>query len=162
MDDTQNKPQLDTTQTPPQQAVPTVQQDQQAVSQPVSQPQSPVGGPHKEMAPVPQPTTEYLKPTTESQPELSQELAEIGVEHATDQEKVTIPHVVQQAGVTHAKESVPVHTSPQGTVQLMDTPREELVLRSKAGPVTEAARWFALFLLRQVDKVAYQKVVTKS
>ena len=137
------------------QGVQSVQQLSQA------RPAQPIGGPHKEMAPLPQPA-EYLKPAAETHIELSKELVELGAEQAPDQERPVLSPQVQQAGVAHAKEVIPVPPHPSGTVQLLETPREELLLKSKTGPVTEAAKWFALFLLRQVDKVAYQKAVTHS
>ena len=127
-------------------------------SRSAGQPVAPVSGPHKEAAPLSDQTGEYLQPT-ETKPELSKEVVEAGVEHAPD-EKPHIPHEAANAGVVHAKETVSHHTEPTGVVTLPQITEQQAVILKKS-PVRDAARWLAVFVLRQFDKIAYQKLPTK-
>jgi len=133
------------------------QGDAQAIAAPV-QPTSPISGPHKEVAPAIGQTSEYLKPT-EVKPELAKEVVEAGVEHAQE-ERPQIPHEVAQAGVVHAKETVAHPTEPIGVVSLPSITQQQAVIMKK-NPVRDAARWLAVLVLRQFDKIAYQKLPTK-
>jgi hypothetical protein len=129
-----------------------------AVQQDAQQPSHPVSGPHKEAAPLSGQTGEYLQPT-ETKAELSQEVVEAGVEHVPD-EKPHIPHEVAQAGVVHAKETIAHHTEPVGVVSLPSMTQQQAIILKK-NPVRDAARWLAVLVLRQFDKIAYQKLPTK-
>lgn len=136
-----------------QQSIPSDQAQQPA------QPAAPVSGPHKEIAPLSGKTSEYLIPT-ESRPELPKEVAAV-VEHSPDQDRPQLPQEVMQAGVTHAKETTAHLVDPQGIVQLPTTTQQQALAIEKKASVRDAARWFAEYVLRQFDKIAYQKLPTK-
>ena len=101
--------------------------------------------------------SEYLKPV-EVAPVLPKELVEAGVEHSEQHREVTLPPVVKQAGVEPARESIPHHTMPSGAVQLPPLNRDQLLEQKKTGPVTDTVRWLATYFIRQLDKIAYQKL----
>ena len=122
------------------------------------QPVAPVSGPHKEVAPLAGQTSEYIRPV-EAQPEIAQEVADAGVEQAV--ERPVIHPEVAQAGVTHAKETIPHHVDPAGVVVLPNVTQQQAVVMQKKNSVRDAARWLAVFVLRQFDKIAYQKLPTK-
>ena len=124
-------------------------------------PQQPISGPNKEAAPLSAQVGEYLK-VAEVAPALPKEVAEVGVEHVANQERPYLPPAVKQVGVMHAKETIDHHTTPIGMVQLptMMT-KEQAVSKRDQGSVNDAARWLVAYVLRQFDKIAYQKLPTK-
>lgn len=128
----------------------------------IQQPQvssQPVSTPHKEIAP-PLRSEQHIKPT-EQTIELSNELREAGVEHAPDVERPELSPDVKQAGVTYAKEHVELDPIVPPMVQLPPYKREEVLPHAQKGPVTDAARWFYTFLIRQIDKVKKQNLQQK-
>ena len=119
---------------------------------------APISGSHKEAAPISAQTSEYLAPA-EAKPALAKEVREVGVEHAPE-ERPVIPHDVSQAGVTHAKESLAHPVEPSGVISLPQmTQAQALVMKKRS--VKDAARWLATLVLRQIDKIAYQKLPIK-
>lgn len=149
----------------PQQSVQSSQQTGQETrsfaGQVHQQPQQPISGPNKEAAPIPQPVEQHIKPT-EHKIELSDELKEAGVEHVESHERPELPPDVQQAGVTHAKETVELDQVRPPVIQLPPYKREEVLPHANNGPVTDAARWFYTFLLRQIDKVKMQNLTEEN
>lgn len=131
-------------------------QDDQQVATP--QRAAPVSGPHKEAAPVGERASEYLQ-AAEVKPELSQEEVKAGVEHAPE-DKPHIPYEVAKAGVSHAKETVIHPVEPSGVVSFPSTTQQQALVMKKR-PVHDAAKWLATFILRQFDKIAYQKLPVK-
>lgn len=137
------------------------QDDSQAV-QPqddiAKQPIAPISGPHKEVAPPSGNTGEYLRPA-EAKQELSNELTEAGVSH-TPEDKPDIPHEAVKVGVAHAKENVVHHTTPTGVVSLPEMSQQQALVMKKRS-MKDAAKWLAMLVIRQFDKIAYQKLPTK-
>lgn len=138
-----------------------VLQQQSAPSKPVvAPPLQPVSGPHKEMAPLSGMTTELMKPS-EQAPELPSELVEAGVEVTPNNELPVIPREVQLVGVKQVNENTILHIESQGAVTLPQMTMQQAVEIKKSASVKDAAKWFAIFVMRQFDKIAYQKMVTK-
>ena len=138
------------------------QSDNSYQAQPlIPPPVPPVGLPHKEAEPIPsKPSVELMTPT-EHKIELSEELKEAGVEHAKEIERAELSPEAKEAGVEHAKESVGMDPVAIPMVQLPPYKREEVLPHTKSGSVTDAAKWFYVFLLRQIDKVKKQNLTQK-
>jgi hypothetical protein len=133
-------------------------QDDPQAKQPLHQPVVPIGGVNKEVAPLVGNAAEYIKPT-EVKPELSKDVVEVGVEHSPE-DKLHIPHEAVQIGVSHAKEHVEHHVEPVGVVKLPQiTQQQAAVMKNRS--MKDAAKWLATFVLRQFDKIAYQKLPIK-
>ena len=147
MDDKQNSQQTQTDRT---------QQQPQGVV--AGQPVNPISGPHKEVAPLSGQTSEYVKPV-ESAPELPKEVEAAGVEAVEDRPQIH-PEAAK-AGLTHAKEHVSHPTEPAGVVTYPLINQQQATVMQKKSSVRDAARWLAVFVLRQFDKIAYQKLPTK-
>lgn len=130
------------------------------------QPQTPASTlpavlPHKEAEPISsKPVLEQIT-LSEHKIELSEELKEAGVEHAKDTERAELSSEVKEAGVEHAKESVGMDPIVAPMVQLPPYKREEVLPHTKTGSVSDAAKWFYVFLLRQIDKVKKQNLTQK-
>jgi len=113
-----------------------------APQQPVAQPQYPVGGPHKEMAPVTKtPISEVMRPT-EVQPQLQPEVQEAGVEVVENREQPQLTAEHKAVGIEHAKESVPMPLSPQPTVQLPYSLQDAKVIGKQVSRY-ESKHWLA-------------------
>ena len=121
-------------------------------SQPVQPVPPSAGTVHKEQGPVVSisQTSEFIKPS-ESEPQISQELKEIGVESVSHIPTLTEEH--RQAGIYHAKESVPVPTEPTGSVQLpMSQAQAQSVLKLHK-KVSDSIVWLAALILKQFKMV---------
>ncbi|MDO8583428.1 MAG: hypothetical protein Q7R51_02765 [bacterium] len=111
--------------------------------QPV-QPAQPVGSANKEMAPVKSPVSEFVKPT-DTEPQISQELKDIGIEAKKDAPDITHEH---QGIVEHAKQFSPVSASPAGKVT-MPLSEEEVADKLKSGQDEDSGKGLA----KLIDKV---------
>ena len=131
------------------------QQPQGAVS---GQQVNPISGPHKEVAPLSGRAGEYLKPV-EAAPEFPKEVEEAGVRKV--EERPQIHPEAAKVGLTHAKEHVSHPTEPQGVVSYPTLSQQQATVIKQKSSVRDAARWLAVFVLRQFDKIAYQKLPTK-
>ena len=150
-----------------QQASPTVQN--QAQVQPV-QPQSapavsvppiatPVSAPQKEIvesvlnqasvAPEAPTKEEWVKPS-QVEPEIHPEVSAAGVEKVSELPKITQEHKL--VGIEHAKESMPVHTTPKGTVQLPMT-EKEADKKIKETSNTDSPHWLAVLIKKIFKKI---------
>ena len=119
-----------------------------SVNQQVPVQPTPVGSVHKEQgpaAPVVQ-TSEFIKPS-DSEPQITKELSEIGVEAVSHTPALTKEH--QDAGVYHAKESVPVATEPAGIVALPMTQTQAVSILKMHKKVSESILWLATLILKQ-------------
>ena len=147
MDDTNNKV-TDNNQT--------VVSDQQ-VRQPVSPVQdqkvvpvvtpTPVSLPQKEQAPIISDTSkdqgaELIKPS-EPEPNIPQEVKDVGVEAVKETPQLTEEHKV--AGIEHAKESTPVSTQPLAKVKLPMSEEEALKI-IKTTKNSDSKHWLAVLI----------------
>lgn len=129
----------------------TNQNTQQTNIQPQAQDQpvvTPVSTPQKEQQPVVSPVSEFVKPS-EAEPTIHPELAEVGVEKVKEVPDLTLED--KKAGLSAAKESVPVSTAPSGLVQLPMT-EEEARRTIKTTSVSDSRHWLA-FLIEKVSKL---------
>lgn len=121
-------------------------------------PPVPVSGIQKELqvGPISQPTTETLIKPTETEPVLSPEVSEAGVE-AHDYETIHLTEEQKKAGILPAKEATPMPTEPSGMVHLpMDPKKAHIVLKTHK-KIADSIVWLALLVLKQV-KMMHQKV----
>lgn len=113
-----------------------------------SQTQTPtVGAIHKEQGstiPVVQ-TSEFVKPS-EPEPQVPSELKEMGVKPVSHVPTLTDEH--QQAGIYHAKESVPVSAEPSGMVKLPMTKMEAQSVLKMHKKVSDSIKWLASLILK--------------
>lgn len=109
---------------------------------------TPVGTPQKEQQPVPSEVSEFVRPS-EVEPTIHPELAEIGVEKVKEVQDLTLED--KKAGLSAAKESVPVSTAPTGLVQLPMT-EEEAKRTIKTTSPSESRHWLAA-LVKKISKL---------
>ncbi len=133
----------------------TTTDDQQTVQMPRQQengrkeeiPAEPVGLPSKEGAPsVPMP--EKLVSPSVPEVEISSELhAETGAEAVSEIPKLTPEDT--QAGIVHAKESVPVLTAPAATIVLPMTQQQAQQTVKLHKKIKDSLFWLAMLVMRQ-------------
>lgn len=119
---------------------PAVQSDQ-AQPQPVAQPAesiTPVGSANKEVGPVGATTSEFVKPS-ETQPQIDQDLAELGVEAKKDEPNIADEH---KDFIDHAGPHAPVPSSLSGKVA-MPMSEEEVADKLKTGEDDDSGKWLA-------------------
>lgn len=133
-------------------------QDSSAVQTVQPQPVVPVGQPNKEFGPVA--TSDVLKPT-ETAPVISPEVAEHGVEVVKSTETVPLTLEDQKHGVTHAKETMPVHTEPKGMVTLPLTQQQAVATLKTTKSVKESIAWLAVLVLKQLKRM-HEKIMSSS
>ena len=117
----------------------------------VQQPATPVGTPQKEQQPVPSEVSEFVKPS-QVEPAIHPELAEVGVERVSEIPELTLED--KKAGLSAAKESVPVPTTPQGLVQLPMT-EEEARRTIKTTNASDSRHWLAVLVEKVRQLVNY-------
>lgn len=112
----------------------------QAVVQPV-QSATPVGSVNKEAGPVPAtpPISEFVKPT-DAEPQISQELKDIGVETKSEKPDLTSEH--KELGLDHAGSNITVSTQVSTPVKLPMS-EEEITDRLKTGQDDDSGKWLA-------------------
>jgi hypothetical protein len=120
-----------------QNANPVIQGDQ-AQSQPQVQPAGSVGSINKEAGPIGVPDSEFIKPS-ETQPQIDQELADLGVEVKKDSPSVTDEH---RDFIDHAKQFTSVPSSPTGKIT-MPMSEEEVADKLKTGRDDDSGKWLA-------------------
>jgi|WetSurMetagenome_2_1015567.scaffolds.fasta_scaffold00523_20 hypothetical protein len=119
----------------------------QAVIQP-AQPVAPVGSANKETGPVTaSPAPEFLKPS-DVEPQISQDLKELGVEAKKDEPDIGDK---QKGVIEHAKQFTPVSSVPSNKITLPMS-EEEINSNLKAGQDDDSGKWLA-GLLRKISKV---------
>lgn len=120
---------------------PVAQSDQpQAQVQSVApiQPPTPVGSANKEVGPATAPVSEFVKPS-EVEPQIDQDLKELGIEAKKDAPGVTDEHV---GIVEHAKQFTPVASSSKGKI-VMPMSEEEIADKLKTGQNDDSGKWLA-------------------
>lgn len=113
----------------------------------------PVGSLAKEHGPIG--TTEFIKPTgAEAELVIPPEVAEHGIETVpnTEAPPLTVEH--KEAGIHHAKESVPVSSQPQQTIKLPITEEEALRIMKTTG-VSESKHWMAVLIEKVYDQLRF-------
>ena len=108
---------------------------------------APAGSIQKEQGPVvlTSPTAEFIKPS-EQAPQISKELLEMGVESVSNVPDLTKQH--QEAGIDHAKESVPVAAEPTGAVQIPMTQNQAQTNLKLHKKVSDSIVWLATLILK--------------
>lgn len=130
-------------------------------SQQQQSPAQPVGSVAKEFGPigasVESKPEEYIQPSgTETQPEVSAELQEHGVEAVTNQERPQLTEQDKKAGIEHAKESVPAPTqvTTLSHVQFPMT-EEEAEQKFKTTKMDDSDHWLAALVKRVYEKMRF-------
>lgn len=129
------------------QTVNSVAQTDQAQPQASVQPTAPVGTVHKEMGPITSPVSEFVKPT-DAEPQIDQELADLGAETKKDEPNITGEH---RDFIDHAKQFTPVPTSPSGKITLPMS-EKEVAEKLKAGQDDDSGKWLSK-LIQKIMKV---------
>lgn len=120
----------------------------QTQDQPVA---TPLSAPQKEQQPVASETSEFIKPS-EAEPIIHPELAEAGVEKVKEVPDLTLED--KKAGLSAAKESVPVSTAPSGLVQLPMT-EEEARQTIKKTSISDSRHWLAVLVEKVFQLLKY-------
>ena len=87
-------------------------------------------------------------------------LADLAVVRFRVEDRPEIHPEAAKAGLTHAKEHVSHPTEPQGVVSYPAINQHQATVMKQNSTVRDAARWLAVFVLRQFDKISYQKFPT--
>ena len=111
------------------------------------QPTAPVGSVNKETGPAGASISEFVKPS-ETQPQISQELADLGVETKKDEPNITDEH---KQVIDHAKQFSPVPSSPSGKVSLPMS-EEKVADKHKTGQDDDSGKWLSK-LIQKIMKV---------
>ncbi|OGH17718.1 MAG: hypothetical protein A3C22_02670 [Candidatus Levybacteria bacterium RIFCSPHIGHO2_02_FULL_37_10] len=98
----------------------------------------PASSPNKETGPISTSVSEFVKPT-ETEPQISQELKDIGIEAKKDAPDATDEH---KGVIEHAKQFTPVSASPPGKVT-MPMSEEEIADKLKTGRDDDSGKWLA-------------------
>lgn len=114
----------------------------------------PVSAPIKEQEPLAE-SEEFIVPS-ETEPTLAPEIKEVGVKEVAQVPTLTLED--QKAGLTLAKESVPVPTQPSGLVDLPKEEKEAASFLKVHRDVKNAVVWLVATLFRQFRQ-AHEKVV---
>src|SRR3989344_6908146 len=125
---------------------PVVQTDQTQPPQPQVQPVAPVGSINKEVGPIVSPVSESVNPP-ETEPRISQELRDLGIEAKKDEPNITNEH---KAFIDHAKQFTPVSSSSSGKVT-MPMSEEEVRDKLRTGQDDDSGKWLA-GLLQKIIK----------
>lgn len=123
---------------------PVAQTDQ---TQPQIQPIVPVGSVNKEVGPIVSPVSEAVKPT-DAEPQISQELKDLGIEAKKDEPNITLEH--KELGVDHSGPYAPVPTSSSGNV-ILPMSEKEIESQLKTGQNDDSGKWLA-GLLQKIIK----------
>lgn len=118
-------------------ATPADQTQSQAVVQPATS-VAPAGAVNKEVEPVGASVSELAKPS-ETEPQISQELKELGIEAKKDTPDVGDEH---KGIIEHAKQFTPVPSSPSGKIT-MPMSEKEIEDKLKTGRSDDSGKWLA-------------------
>lgn len=111
----------------------------------------------KEQGVITQTETQNIIVPTETEPKLSPEVKEAGVE-VVQSENPPLSQDIKQMGVEMAKDAVPVATQPIGLVQLPMTKQQALqALKQNKKDPKLSVDWLALFVLKLIKKQEKQK-----
>lgn len=137
----------------------TTQAQPQPIVQPVAPPiqvpaqPTPVSGVNKETGPISAPVSEFVKPT-EVQPQISQELKDLGVEAKKDEPNVTDEH---KHVIDHAKQFSPVPNSPTGKVTMPMT-EVEVADKLKTGQDDDSAKGLAKLIQKVIKAMGFSQL----
>lgn len=113
----------------------------------------PVGSVAKEHGPLG--TSEFIAPSgAEIEPVIPEEVAEHGVEAVASTEAPPLTATHKEAGIQHAKESVPVSSQPQGTIQLPMT-EEDALHTIKTTKIFDSKHWLAVLIEKVYQKLRF-------
>jgi hypothetical protein len=115
-----------------------VTQDDQAQPQVQVQPVTPVGSVNKEVGPVSALAPEFAKPS-EVEPQISQDLKELGVEAKKEKPDLTFEH--KEIGIEHAGPHISISNS-SGKITLPMS-EEEVDNLLKTGQDDDSGKWLA-------------------
>ncbi len=136
-----------------QNADPAVQQDKTQPQVPVQsdQPVAPTGSTNKEAGPVGSSVSEFAKPT-DSEPQIDQDLEEVGIEAKKENPELTDEH--RQAGIGYAKEATPIPSQPTGAVKLPMS-EEEVADTLKTGQDDDSGKWLAGLIKKVIKAMGF-------
>ncbi len=124
----------------------------QAVIQPV-QSVAPVGSVNKEVGPIVAPVSEFIKPT-ETEPQISQELKDMGVVERKD--ALILDNSHKSIGIQHSGTSTPIQTAPTGKITLPMS-EDEVADKLKSGQDDDSGKWLAA-LIKKIIAVMKLKI----
>jgi hypothetical protein len=127
---------------------PVIHSDQaqpQAQVQPV-QPVASTGSLNKETGPVSASASEFVKPS-ETEPQISEDLKELGIEAKKDEPSVTDEH---KGVIDHAKQFTPVSAPPPGKI-VMPMSEEEIEKQLKTGQDDDSGKWLARLIKKIIS-----------
>jgi hypothetical protein len=123
-----------------------VVQDDQVQPQAQVQPVVPTGSLNKETGPVSTPAPEFIKPS-ETEPQISQDLKELGIEAKKDEPNVSSEH---KGIIEHAKQFAPISTPPSGKI-VMPMSEEEIEKQLKTGQDDDSGKWLARLIKKIIS-----------
>ena len=110
-------------------------------------PAQPTGSMLKEQAPIGQNFSETVKPS-ETEPQINQELADLGVEAKKDEPNITDEH---KGAIEHAKQFTPIPSGSTGKVKLPMS-EDEVIDKLKTGQDDDSGKWLSK-LIQKIMKV---------
>lgn len=126
-------------------------QGNQAQPQAQVQPAVPAGSVNKETSPVGASDSEFIK-SSETEPQIGQELKESGVEVKSDKPDLTFEH--KELGVDHAGPHTPVSSFPSGKIT-MPMSEEEVEDRLKTGRDDDSGKWLAGLIQKIIKAIGF-------
>ncbi len=123
----------------------------------------PVSSLHKEQAPVRANETMRSSEPGESQPEISAELKEIGIEESQDEEQLKLSAEQELAGLEPAKESVPMNSHITANMKFPQQPftaneADDII---KTTSPDESKHWLAVLVLSILHKLHIKELRKK-
>lgn len=128
-----------------------VQSDQaqpQAAVQP-TMPPAPVGSANKEVGAISAPVSEFIKPT-DTEPQVSPELKESGVEAKSDKPDLTFEH--KELGLDHAGSNITVSSQPSSPIRLPMS-EDEIADKLKTGQDEDSGKGLAKLIQKIIKKM---------
>ena len=116
-----------------------------------TQPVVPVGSPNKETGPVGESISEFVKPS-ETEPQISQELKDIGIEEEKDAPDLTFEH--KKAGIDHAGPYTPFPNQSSGKVKLPMS-EAEIENQLKTGQDDDSGKWLAGLIQKIIKAMGF-------
>ncbi len=128
-----------------------------------SQSYHPVSSLHKEQTPIRSNEAMHVSEASESQPEISAELKEIGVEESKDDEQLKLSASQELAGLEPAKESVPMNSHIAASMKFPQQPftGNEAADIIKTTSPDESKHWLAVLVLSILHKLHIKELRKK-
>ena len=130
-------------------------QGQVSPQQPVKVPEVPAGPSHPEGEPLPPLGNTEVARVSEPEPQLSEEVQEVGVTPVASSPVITPEQ--KEAGVEPAKESVPVDLEPQEIIHVPWDMHHAHDVMQKDKDVRSSLKWLATLIFRELEIIEEKK-----